>query len=625
MTTNSPHAVAGFTRCAVCKIDLKGRFVYIDERTEKLFGYSTEDLLGRPLPDYITSDSQALIARLLEQRNHYEMFFDTADMAIVTSDGTHRPVRVIASLNFIAGNPVNFQLIMHLQDTGETTPQPSVADSQYPVVLTQLMAIEDTDDWKEVLRTIVPFCSAHQAAVYVIHEDRLEPRSVVGRSTDAEFESQSLPETTALHVRVASTGEAYSNTDKKAVQLAIETNGEAPTEFISRVEVSGRQAMLFRMIFDTRTSEFDVRQGTDRARLLLDLIQRIRSSADSEEIGNIDESIKFTIGFLDSLEIGALLTERNGNILGFNPTLAAWLGNSRPEGSFHNFGLLLKAADGNDLVGLFQDYFNSPLDPQAPLDLKLPVRLPDKSTADLTVVRLSFDSDDRSACFALVPHRAPAMGNISAAPGDGQFWIDAVHNLRAAVTEAGTASNEIDQQSTEQDEESSASVKTRLHSSLSHARDMLGDLEYMLDVTTKPAKPQDVDLTALIEKAMTRLRHHTPQVKISCRFDSLPTVRTDPGKVEAVFAQLMQTAVRSNPKAKLKLDIGAECHDGTCLVTFTGMHLSADAAAAGSPDSQSQATMAVIRRMVDSLGGDISITSAKGQPVSVQLIFPTDA
>ncbi|MBD3331208.1 PAS domain-containing protein, partial [candidate division GN15 bacterium] len=544
MTTNTPHAVTGFTRCAVCKIDLKGRFVYIDERTEKLFGYATEDLLGRPLPDYITAESQALVARLLEQRNHYELFFDTASMTVVTSDGNRIPITVIASLNFIGGNPVNFQLIMHPEDTEVSTPQASVADSNYPRVISELLAIEDTNDWKQVLTTLVPFCSARQGAVYVIQQDRLEPRSVVGQTTDSEFESQSLPETNILHVRVASTGEAYSNLDELAVEKAIETTGEAPTEFVTRVDTPGQEPALLRLIFDNATSEFDMRQGTERARLLLSLLQRIRASRESEEIGNIDDSIKFTIGFLDSLEVGALLTERTGKILGFNPTLARWLGDNRPDGTFHNFGQLLRAADGENLVGLFQDYFNSPLDPESPLDLKLPVRLPDNSTADLTVVRLSFDSDDRSACFALVPHRAPAMPEAaSSAAGDEQFWIDAVHHLRTAVTEAGSASAEIDQQPADQHDESTASVKSRLDLNLTHARDMLADLDSMLAVTTGPKQAEEVDLSTTIEKAMNRLREAYPKAHLSCRFDSLPTIKTDARKIETVFAQLMNAAV----------------------------------------------------------------------------------
>jgi PAS domain S-box-containing protein len=633
MTTNTPQAVAGFTRCAVCKIDLKGRFVYIDERTEQLLGYSGEDLLGRPLPDYLDTDSQALIARLLEHRNHYELFFDSADFSVITSQGTRRPVRAVASLNFIAGNPANFQLILQPYDAEQDPPQLALADSHYPKILRDLMAAEDVEDWKHILHLIAPFCCAHLAAVYVIHEDRLEPRSVVGQSTDTDFESQALPETNAIHMRVASTGEPYANTDQQAVQKAIELTGEAPPEFVSRVQIPGRHPLLFRLIFSSTASDFDIRQGTERARLLLEFISRLRSTDESDTVANIEDSIKFTIGFLDSLEIGALLTERQGTILGFNPTLARWLGDNRPEGSFHSFGRLLQAADGNDLVGLFQDYFNSPLNHQEPIDLKLPVRLPDQTTADLTVVRLSFDSDDRSACFALVPHRAPAMPATGSAAGDEQFWVDAVRKLRTAVTQAGNASAEIDTQTAGQPSDTSNSVKLRLDSSLSQARHMLGDLEHMLAVTSQPGRHEDVDLNALIERAMNRLRQDYPDARITCRFEALPVVRSDAGKIEAVLAHLMQAAARSNPKARLKFDIGAECHDGTCLITLTDSNKSLVQKHSISRSDQKTSTvtesldtsLAVVRRMVDSLGGDISVNSEKNRSTSIQLIFPTPA
>ena len=60
MSVQQSHSEIGFKRCAVCKIDLKGRFVYIDERTEHLLGLTKEDLFGKNIIEFLDEPSQKL-------------------------------------------------------------------------------------------------------------------------------------------------------------------------------------------------------------------------------------------------------------------------------------------------------------------------------------------------------------------------------------------------------------------------------------------------------------------------------------------------------------------------------------------------------------------------------------
>jgi len=63
-------------RCALCKIDLKGRFAYLDEEFMSLTGYSDEELLGKPISKILDADSGELIRSLVTDRNHYDTFLD---------------------------------------------------------------------------------------------------------------------------------------------------------------------------------------------------------------------------------------------------------------------------------------------------------------------------------------------------------------------------------------------------------------------------------------------------------------------------------------------------------------------------------------------------------------------
>ncbi len=46
------------TACAVFKIDLRGRFVYIDDETEELLGLTREELFGKSIYEFISNDFQ---------------------------------------------------------------------------------------------------------------------------------------------------------------------------------------------------------------------------------------------------------------------------------------------------------------------------------------------------------------------------------------------------------------------------------------------------------------------------------------------------------------------------------------------------------------------------------------
>ncbi|MBD3331782.1 hypothetical protein GF356_02935, partial [candidate division GN15 bacterium] len=72
--------------------------------------------------------------------------------------------------------------------------------------------------------------------------------------------------------------------------------------------------------------------------------------------------------------------------------------------------------------------------------------------------------------------------------------------------------------------------------------------------------------------------------------------------------------------------------EGSCLVTFTdsskgltGKQLAAiiTGDSTSGIEEGSGSGLAVVRRMVDSLGGDISVSSEDDQAISIQLLFPT--
>ena len=98
--------------CAVFKIDLKGRFVYIDDEVEELLGATLEELFGKSINEYISSQSRQLLDALLNCHNRYESFYDSLALDVKLQDSDYHRFDAVVTLNFIGGNPVNYQVIL---------------------------------------------------------------------------------------------------------------------------------------------------------------------------------------------------------------------------------------------------------------------------------------------------------------------------------------------------------------------------------------------------------------------------------------------------------------------------------------------------------------------------------
>ena len=113
------------TACAVFKIDFKGRFVYIDDETEELFGLSREELFGKSLYEFISGESHSILDAVLRRHNRYESFYEAAPLIIRDAAERLRRVMGVITLNFISGNPVNYQFIINPGHIGADLPFPN--------------------------------------------------------------------------------------------------------------------------------------------------------------------------------------------------------------------------------------------------------------------------------------------------------------------------------------------------------------------------------------------------------------------------------------------------------------------------------------------------------------------
>ncbi|HVP07326.1 MAG TPA: PAS domain S-box protein [Candidatus Acidoferrum sp.] len=263
-------------RCAVCKIDLKGRFVFIDDASEQLFGRTKEDLFGRPFVNFVSEADKEVVRLILNQRNHYESFFERTPLELVCSDGRQVPAIAVISLNYLAGIPVNFQIIINANDEPDRG-QVATATETVDQSLIEAALGFDGADWKQVMSSMRSFVDAEWAVVYWVVDGRLETWNACSRTEPGGASLETVPPTTQLHLWILENHDEYSFADHNAVRRAIERHGAAPNEFVSLLTLPESGQFLLRFIFPGDCGAERIERSTNRARISADLIRRLYS------------------------------------------------------------------------------------------------------------------------------------------------------------------------------------------------------------------------------------------------------------------------------------------------------------------------------------------------------------
>ena len=398
MENENKGADSAVRRCAVCKIDLKGRLVYVDDQIEKLLGYSREELFGKLFLDFLDEPSQMIIEKLISQRNNYETFYDSTRIKLVTGDGDIVSATVVISLNFIAGNPVNYIMII-TPDDSIVHESPKNEDSAYHVLLENVLADDNSFNMKGFLKVLKSLSKAQSVGLYIIHDNSLELRHVVDDENES-FASISIPEAKTLHHQVAETGLVYDFTNPETYDVLGVTADYVPTEYVARIELGDNNQYVVRLIYNEKTLKVDTVEGIARCDLALRLAARLtKPYPPPQQDQSQDLNVRFTVGLLDALGIGALLTDIEGNVVGHNPTLHQMVEQQDIIGDFGRFASFLDNQSSDISI---RDCFLDASD--STCNTRLHVILPNQISATLAVIRLGDGLEDLTSLVAVMPN-----------------------------------------------------------------------------------------------------------------------------------------------------------------------------------------------------------------------------
>jgi PAS domain S-box-containing protein len=280
MTAATCNVNSRVKRCAVCKIDLKGRFVFVDDASEQLFGRTKEELFGRLLVNFVSEADHDVLKLILNHRNHYESFFERTPLHLVGADGSLTSAIVVISLNFVAGVPVNFQIIIYTDEAEQMNSSDDVSVDE-ETLLDAALAF-DEEDWSKLTPMLRKFTDADWAIVYWSVDDRLEPWACCSRVEPLSAAIETSPQTTVLHRWVVESGEDYSFGDHDMVRRAIERSATAPNEYIAALETRKSGAFILRFIYSGDSDPVRIQRVAHRCRLAVGLLRRLLAPSQAE-------------------------------------------------------------------------------------------------------------------------------------------------------------------------------------------------------------------------------------------------------------------------------------------------------------------------------------------------------
>lgn len=638
MTISANDNSVGFKRCAVCKIDLKGRFVYIDDEIETLLGRTKEELFGKSFFDFLHKQSRDQIKQLISNRNHYETCYDTTTVTILSRNQQPVIASIVVNLNFIAGNPVNFQVIINPRETLPTDFAVSDQSQIHSQFVEDLLEIDGIKDFKKFIALLRVYTGASQAAVYKIGENELEPRAAATDDNSAEFTFKSIPQHGQLHLDVAQSGKIYSCLDQNDAQTAVEKYKSAPNEYVSRFAPTGESSYLLRLIFAEKGDMNLVAEAIQRAELGIALFVRLTGNS-----GNVSDDsdssldVKFTIGFLDSLDIGAVLTDRGGKITGYNPAFVRQIGEEDVDGDFRCIVEKLRPFNPEGLIDTILSSIQSPVEESGIEDFRTKVNLSGDKTATLVVVRFSLDPSDLSSCLAFIPSAARAGKSESRNPSNLP-WPEILTGIKSVILSInGFSGNLAHQFYSSIGDDGNDSLRCLDDNSRALSR-MINDLSLLLEQIDNVDDTELVDLNLAVRHALQDVLGSVPEAKVKCHYKKLPKLFGCRSLLVTVLRNLISNAVRFNHKQETIIKIEAEVEEHHCLLTvsdngpgipeiyqsklFDFFYIVPESTLSPLPGSGSG--LAICKQLIEKIGGSINLTSVENKGTTVNIRLPIE-
>src|SRR5690606_33560855 len=167
--------------------------------------------------------------------------------------GAEQPVFMIAALNFVAGNAVNFQVVFHTLAGSDALP--AAAQSRHPFerLLQVVSSLSEHLPWDSLVCPLQQLSRAKECLVYRIDGDTLTQLATSADPAGGLNAVSLVGPADDFHWWLSQSGERYRFDYPDNVRAALEGIAEAPTELIVPVATIAEEKFLVRCVYDAVT------------------------------------------------------------------------------------------------------------------------------------------------------------------------------------------------------------------------------------------------------------------------------------------------------------------------------------------------------------------------------------
>jgi signal transduction histidine kinase len=466
----------------------------------------------------------------------------------------------------------------------------------------------------------------------VVGDGTLEPRAGAFRDQSIEHVFAAIPEPTKLHLEVAANNGEYSFLAQEDVAEAVEQTGLAPAELVTCLTL-GCSRYLLVLTFAEQLGPATAQVSLDRAQMGIGLARRVLAGASPDATAALD--IQFTVGFLDHLGIGTLLTQSDGTIIGYNRALVTFLGDATPGETPAEFAALLQPHEDDDQLPLLQKCFEHHDQNEERPDFKMTVKLPTDATAQLRVLWLGEQADDLSSAIVLLPVSSDPS---PMAPSADAFWTSVAASLRTELLAIADGVQAWSHSAYDVEHQEPSATVRDITAAARAIRSTLSEIDDLANQASDAGTTRLTDLTLILAEVMDEVGAWYPEVEAVCEYEGLPKILTDQDVLRQVLRNLISNSVKFCGKGQAKVNIKVEAivEDGECRLEISDdgdgipravlgqvfqYGRQADESNSSHPTGAGM-SLSLTRKLVRRMGGEMQIESKRGKGVKVSITMP---
>jgi len=622
---------AQIKRCAVCKIDLKGRFVYIDDEIEKILGHTKEELFGKSFLDFLDESDHEVINEILVQRNHFETFFESTEIHLLNRDRMSIPAGVVVSLNFIAGNPVNFQIVINthrerLVESGASAENSSETDT----FLKELLACGLPVSREEFARLAREYTSAE--AVFIYENDNNALKYSAG-TPPIENNQQDI---TPLLERLTRDESEYNFTDGEAVKKAIECEGSAPQEYIARV-ISPICAirLTLRFIFNDNIETDKAAAVCTRAELTVRLAEAVLCPQANHSVENLSNDASFTLNFLDSLGIGAIVATPEGMIEQHNTEAVKLFGGQVLTGHYKNLVDRVSRDNTPEIAQTISTFIDlSSEDQQVNFDMV--INLPGGHKCLFSIFKVMLLKDRFSTCLMFLPLKMINNKEEGGKNVENKLLSMLLEEIKGYMGTVSGFSDKLTHEYYNQLDSNGNFLLLCLKDGLLKVDYLLDNICMQLEFNEHIDIPRVTDLNLVASQVLQEVQTVYPGVRVDLKMNDMPKIKIWRNKLITIIKNILCNLIKYSDNNAFIITFNArvqnnrceleiindgpalqECYRNQFLELFSSLPVRKT-----SVEHNKEGEPSIIKQMVESLGGEISLEESDKDGTRIKLSLP---